>query len=76
MDLAHAVDGSQAEWARSVLDGVRKVVTTQEFLGKGAHVLKFWMIDPGVVLERVVVDFGGVRDSYLGPPESVRVDSP
>ena len=76
MDLALAVDGSPAEWARSVLDGVCKVVTTHEFLGKGAHVLKFWMIDPGVVLERIVVDFGGVRDSYLGPPESVRMDSP
>ena len=76
MDLALAVDGAQAEWARSVLDGVRKVVTTHEFVEKGAHVLKFWMIDPGVVLERIAVDFGGERDSYLGPPESVRLDSP
>jgi hypothetical protein len=76
IDLGLAVDSSQAEWARSVLDGAHKVVTTHEFVGKGAHVLKFWMIDPGVVLERIVVDFGGVRDSYLGPPESVRVDSP
>jgi Gylcosyl hydrolase family 115 C-terminal domain len=33
------------------------------------------MIDPAVVLERIVVDFGGARASYLGPPESVRVDS-
>lgn len=26
-----------------------------------------------VVLERVVIDAGGVCPSYLGPPESVRV---
>jgi hypothetical protein len=37
----------------------------------GPHILKFWMIDPGVVLERIVVDFGGTRPSYLGPPERV-----
>jgi hypothetical protein len=38
----------------------------------GAHVLKIWMITPGVVLQRIVIDAGGVRESYLGPPESVR----
>jgi hypothetical protein len=35
-------------------------------------VIKFWMVDPGVVLERIVVDMGGVHLSYLGPPESLR----
>ncbi len=74
IDLAVAAEGDKGEWARSVLDGVRKVVTTHQLAGKGVHVLKFWMIDPAGVLERVVVDFGGVRDSYLGPPESARLD--
>jgi hypothetical protein len=30
-------------------------------------------LEPGVVLQKVVVDLGGVRKSYLGPPESWRV---
>jgi hypothetical protein len=51
---------------------VRKVVTRHELPRNGAHILKFWMIDPGVVLERIVVDFGGMRPSYLGPLESAR----
>jgi hypothetical protein len=30
------------------------------------------MVTPGVVVERIIVDAGGVRPSYLGPPESPR----
>jgi hypothetical protein len=38
----------------------------------GTHVLKFWAVDAGVVLQKIVVDLGGERPSYLGPPESFR----
>ena len=38
----------------------------------GWHVLKFWMVDPGVVLQKLIVSLGDVRPSYLGPPESYR----
>ncbi len=63
-------------------DSVRRVVTRHHLAQPGAHTLKFWLVDPGVVLERIVIDLapsdqarvpGGVRPSYLGPVESPRV---
>jgi len=63
---------SQRDWEATVKDAVRKVKSTHAVSGTGYHTLKFWMVDPGVVLEKLVVDLGGVKPSYLGPPESYR----
>jgi hypothetical protein len=60
------------EWERSVIDAVAHTATHHRIAAPGAHVLKLWMVDPGVVLEKIVIDAGGVRPSSLGPPESVR----
>ena len=44
---------------------------SKHFISKtGYHTLKIWMVDPGVVMEKIIVDLGGVKPSYLGPPES------
>jgi hypothetical protein len=59
-------------WQKWVSDNIN-VTATEHHLGEpGEHVLKFWMVDPGVVLEKLVVDAGGLKSSYLGPPESTR----
>jgi len=58
------------EWEDSVRNAARTVRSTHELSGIGYHTLKFWMVDPSVVLEKIVVDLGGVHPSYLGPPES------
>ncbi|HEV1993383.1 MAG TPA: glycosyl hydrolase 115 family protein [Candidatus Acidoferrum sp.] len=58
------------DWETSVKDSVRKAKSTHSLAKSGYHTLKFWMVNPGVVLEKLVVDLGGVKPSYLGPPES------
>jgi hypothetical protein len=59
-------------WGKAVADGVRSVATEHAISRPGRHVLKIWYVTPGVVVQRVVIDAGGVRPSYLGPPESPR----
>jgi len=58
------------DWEESVRNNVT-VATSVHFIDRpGGHVLKLWMVDPGVVVQRLVVETGKVRPSYLGPPES------
>jgi hypothetical protein len=63
---------SLEDWEASVRDSVRRVTSTHTLAKPGDHILRLWMVDPGVVVQRLVVDLGGVRPSYLGPPESWR----
>jgi hypothetical protein len=62
---------SQADWSRAVADNARVVATSARIAAPGLHTIKLWRVDPGVVFERVVLDTGGLRPSYLGPPESL-----
>jgi hypothetical protein len=37
----------------------------------GKHIIKYWMISSGIVLQKIIADFGGMKPSYLGPPETI-----
>lgn len=63
-------DTSVPAWEAMVAANINVVATGQAIEQPGEHTLKFWMIDPGVVVERLVIETGDVRPSYLGPPES------
>ncbi|HEX6558798.1 MAG TPA: glycosyl hydrolase 115 family protein, partial [Longimicrobiales bacterium] len=63
-------DTSLKAWERAVADNVRIGVSQHIVDGRAGHILKFWLVDPGVVLQKLVVDAGGLKPSYLGPPES------
>ena len=62
-------------WSESVKNNCHKVKSTHSIKSPGYHTLKIWMVDPAVVVEKIVVNTGGVDPSYLGPPESFHRDS-
>ncbi|NKE57968.1 glycosyl hydrolase [Lentzea sp. PSKA42] len=64
--------GMNRQWERITSDNVNLTATRHVIAAPGPHVLRFWMVDPTVVLQKLVVDTGGLRPSYLGPPESKR----
>ncbi len=65
-------ENSPKDWETAVMNSARSSTSTHVMAGTGYHTLKFWMVDPGIVLEKLVVNLGGLKPSYLGPPESYR----
>lgn len=61
---------TEREWEKNVANNINLTISKHQLSAPGQHVLKFWMVDSGVVLQKIVVDAGGLKPSYLGPPES------
>ncbi|WP_437276465.1 glycosyl hydrolase 115 family protein [Sorangium sp. So ce375] len=57
-------------WERHTSDNANIMRTTHTIAKAGDHTVKVWMVHPGVIVQKVVVDAGGMKDSLLGPPES------
>ncbi|QJR82830.1 glycosyl hydrolase [Alteromonas pelagimontana] len=66
--LQGAVD--KKDWAKGVLDNVRKVTATMKVARPGKHVLRIYLQDMGVVLQKIVIHTDEIKPSYLGPPPS------
>lgn len=64
-------DKNVRTWERWMTNNSIIKITGHAIAKPGKHVLKIWMISPGVVLQKLVLDFGGVKPSYLGPPETL-----
>ena len=60
-------------WEGMVADTVMSDTTMHDLSRIGEHRLSLWIMEPGLVVQKIVVDLGGVRSSYLGPPESMVV---
>jgi hypothetical protein len=64
-------DNGNRPWERAVAENIILKTSQHNVAAAGPHVLKFWRVDPGVVLEKLVVSPGELPASYLGPPANV-----
>ncbi|MDP4089951.1 MAG: glycosyl hydrolase 115 family protein, partial [Bacillota bacterium] len=67
-----AGDHSNYDWCNAVLDNIHITETTHK-LTKGVHTLRFYGLDAGLVLQKLVLSRGKLPASYLGPEESYYV---
>jgi hypothetical protein len=49
---------------------INESITTHTIKVPGKQTLRFRVLDPGIVLQKILINFGGLKESYLGPPQS------
>jgi hypothetical protein len=59
-------------WNMMVSNNIRIVATRHSIASPGEHRIRVWRIDPGVVLQKIVVRSKESPASYLGPPAQTR----
>jgi hypothetical protein len=62
--------GRSDAWKQNVLKNA-SVQSVKQIVNKaGKHKLKIWMVDAGVMIDQILIDFGGWKKSYAFPPET------
>ncbi|MBK8477110.1 MAG: glycosyl hydrolase 115 family protein [Opitutaceae bacterium] len=77
LDLfADRVDGTFLghTWDRVTRDNVRYLRSTHEIAPPGPHVFKLAMVDPGVVVQTIIISDQRLPESYFGPPPNRMVE--
>ncbi|WP_232381096.1 glycosyl hydrolase 115 family protein [Paenibacillus tianjinensis] len=64
-----------AAWCQAVMDNIH-TMTTRYTLTKGIHTLRFYGLDAGLVLQKLVLSAVPLPYSYLGPEESFYTGQP
>ncbi|MDT3402227.1 glycosyl hydrolase 115 family protein [Mucilaginibacter terrae] len=64
-------DSSPRVWNKAVSENIIIQKSKHNIQKPGVHTVKFWMVSPAVVLQRMILNINnGLQPSYLGPPES------
>jgi len=61
---------NDGDWNRWVANNINIQKSEHSISSPGKHTVRIWYVDPGIVIQKLVIDTGGLKESYLGPPES------
>ena len=59
-----------AGWSDAVIRGAYVKTNKVGRLAPGKHELRLYLLEPTMIVTKVVIDVGGVKSSLMGPPES------
>ncbi len=65
---------NEAAWRKSVAESIKIFKTPLKFTKTGKHTLKYWMVTPAVVVQKLVLDLGGMKPSFLGAKETFNIN--
>lgn len=58
-------------WNKWVAESIIIRSSVHQIKTPGKHTIKYWMVSPGVVLQKIVAGFGPIKPTFLGPPETI-----
>ncbi len=61
---------NQKTWEGWVANNIIIKTSAHQIDKPGKHILKYYMVSSAVILQKLVLDLGGLKESYLGPPET------
>lgn len=56
-----------SQWRLNVFRNSAVSMMTVNIGRPGKHTFKLLCADPGMIIQKIVIDFGGMKRSYLGP---------
>ncbi|MEO6674760.1 MAG: glycosyl hydrolase 115 family protein, partial [Ginsengibacter sp.] len=68
--------GRSDEWKQNVLRNYAVKNEKLQHINAGRHTLRIYTIDPGVVLDRILIDLGGLKSAYSVIPQTRQIVSP
>ena len=63
-------DNQMRVWESWVANNIIIKKTRHRISSPGKHIVKYWLVSPAVVLQKLVMHFGEHPSYYLGPPET------